>query len=99
MEPPILRRRSVSLGKLLYPVGRHPIADLWNNADGSLLRDIVRALNGVEWITVDVLRLGYQLDMSRAGVAEEPEPEHPVTLLISVREDSTSWEQGHAVGM
>ncbi|KAH8649001.1 hypothetical protein BGZ61DRAFT_469636 [Ilyonectria robusta] len=82
------------VGKLLNPVGRHPIVGLWNT-DGPLRRDIVLALDGVEWTVIDVLRLGYTRKMS----TETEEPEHPVTLLISVKTDSTPWEQGHAVVM
>ncbi|KAH6982194.1 hypothetical protein BKA56DRAFT_720531 [Ilyonectria sp. MPI-CAGE-AT-0026] len=82
------------IGKLLNPVGRHPIVGLWNT---ELQRDIVLALDGIQWNVIDVLRLGYERVLNTPEDAEQPE--HPVTLLISVKEDSTPWEQGHAVVM
>ncbi|KAH7128949.1 hypothetical protein EDB81DRAFT_764100 [Dactylonectria macrodidyma] len=79
------------VGKLLSSVRQHPIADLWNT-DGPLRREIVLALDGIQWTVIDVLRLGYQPRMT-----EELQLNHPVTLLISVKKDSTPWEQGHSV--
>ncbi|CAG9974904.1 unnamed protein product [Clonostachys byssicola] len=80
-------------GGIFYPVEKflspalpnHPIARLW---DGPLRKDIINALDGIDWISIDIVRLGLHENPDR-GL---PEPEQPHVLLISVA--NTTWGQG-----
>ncbi|KAL6409720.1 hypothetical protein AUP68_06109 [Ilyonectria robusta] len=57
------------IGKLLNPVGQHPIVGLWST---ELRRDIVLALDGIQWNVIDVLRLGYERVLNTPEDAEQP---------------------------
>ncbi|KPM34786.1 hypothetical protein AK830_g11792 [Neonectria ditissima] len=92
-EPP---RGNWPRGKLFDPVGQHRIANLWNDPSTSTLRqDIVEALGSIRWTAIDVLRLGYEAE----DFGAQEQQKNPITLLVSVESNSTSWEQGHAAVM
>lgn len=82
-----------SIPKCLYVVGEHAIAELWNDADSSLRRQILQVVDRVDWTAIDVLRVGYARDNGWTGERFR----RPVTILISVRACSTSFEQGSRV--
>ncbi|KAM5351921.1 hypothetical protein ACJ41O_004644 [Fusarium nematophilum] len=82
-----------SIGKILSPVGPHAIADPWNDFGSPLRRAIIQALDGINWSAIDILRIGYERSNHRTGEKFG----HPVTLLISVHKDSTTWAKGLAV--
>ncbi|KAH7171509.1 hypothetical protein EDB81DRAFT_837954 [Dactylonectria macrodidyma] len=84
-----------SIGKNFGPVGHHAIAKPWNDSTSSLRRAIVQALEGIDWSTIDILRIGYERTHGFTG----EEFAQPVTLLISVQKDSTTWAQGLPVVM
>ncbi|RSL58731.1 hypothetical protein CEP54_007621 [Fusarium duplospermum] len=80
--------------KTLDPVGQdHPIVAPWNDAAGPLRRDILEALESLQWVAIDILRIGYQ---SVRGTLDES-PSNPVTVLVSVVPGSTSWIAGAAI--
>lgn len=83
------------IGKVLDLVGKHKIVGLWNDSTGPLRRDILAAVASLNWTALDILRIGYQRDNEFTGQSFE----HPVTLLISVEKDSTSWSVGYATVM
>ena len=80
--------------KSLSPPGRHPLAPLWNDTNGTLRKDIIKALAAVEWHAIDVACLGYD---SLNG--EEPEGPQPITLFVSVEPATVAWEEGHRIVM
>ncbi|KAF4465761.1 hypothetical protein FALBO_7395 [Fusarium albosuccineum] len=84
-----------AIGKTFSPVGRHAIAKLWNDSTTPLRRAIIQAIDGIDWSTIDVLRIGYE----RTNGFTHEEFTHPVTLLISVQEGSTTWAQGLLVAI
>lgn len=84
-----------SVGKNFSPVGHHAIAKPWNDSTSPLRRAIVQALEGIDWRAIDVLRIGYERTNGFTGEVYA----HPVTLLVSVQEGSTTWAQGLAVVM
>ncbi|CAH0047561.1 unnamed protein product [Clonostachys solani] len=74
--------------KYLSPMSlNHKIAALWDG--GPLRKDIINALDGINWKAIEILRLGFHRDPDRP---EQPEPEHPHVLLVSVA--NTTWSQG-----
>ncbi|KAH7170105.1 hypothetical protein EDB81DRAFT_837107 [Dactylonectria macrodidyma] len=79
-----------SIGKNFSPVGHHAIAKPWNDSTSSLRRAIAHALEGIDWKAIDILRIGYERTNGFTG----EEFAHPVTLLVSVQKDSTTWAQG-----
>ncbi|RSL74978.1 hypothetical protein CEP51_011297 [Fusarium floridanum] len=79
-----------TLGKTLDPVGQHPIVALWNDSAGPLRRDILDALENIQWVAIDILRLGYQ----RVKDTMDESPINPVTVLVSVEPGSTTWSTG-----
>lgn len=83
------------IGKLLDPVGKHKIVGLWNDSTGPLRRDILNAVAYLNWTAIDILRIGYERKNELTGEIFD----HPVTLFISVGEDSTPWPLGHATVM
>ncbi|KAK7409259.1 hypothetical protein QQX98_008569 [Neonectria punicea] len=83
--------------KMLSPVGKHIIADLWNESNGPLRRDIIQALEGVKWTAIDILRIG--IDGDSVSDDETDTPEHAITFFISVVPNSTSFQQGFPVVM
>ncbi|KAJ4323453.1 hypothetical protein N0V84_004325 [Fusarium piperis] len=80
------------ISKCLYVVGEHAIAELWNDADSSLRRQILQVVKKVDWTAIDVLRVGYAHDNERTGERFS----RPVTVLISVKTGLT-FEQGYDV--
>ncbi|KAF4955235.1 hypothetical protein FSARC_11908 [Fusarium sarcochroum] len=67
------------------PIGQHPLVLLWNGSTGPLWRDILKALEETEWITIDIFRIGYE---SKGN---------PVKLLVTVEQGSTNWLAGWVV--
>ncbi|RSM21028.1 hypothetical protein CDV31_000075 [Fusarium ambrosium] len=87
------RDRESTLGKSLSLVGRdHPIIRLWNDRNSALRQGITPIIRGIDWTDVRVLRIGYDREYWTGE-----ESEQPVTLLIEVRKDSTSWEHAYTV--
>lgn len=94
---PWVRKRDgeYTLRKSLGLVGRnHPIIDQWIDYTGPLRQHINAILRGIDWTDLDLLRIGYD----RSYWTRE-EFEQPVTLMITVRKDSTSWVHAYAVAM
>ena len=61
-----------TVGQLMRPVGDHLIVDAWNKGmSGGLVPDIVEALQGIQWDTVDVLRMCYPNVESTPVVTKE----------------------------
>lgn len=76
--------------KFLAPVGNHPIVDYWKEGQ-ELPSRIIDAVNSLHWVAIDIVRIG-------ESIADRPNPSIetlPVVLLISVRHDSTTWENAH----
>ncbi|RSL70955.1 hypothetical protein CEP53_001661 [Fusarium sp. AF-6] len=65
---------------------------LWNDRNSALRQGITPIIRGIDWTDIRVLRIGYDRE-HRTG----QESEQPVTLLIEVRKDSTSWEHAYTV--
>lgn len=84
-----------SIGKNFSPVGPHPIAKPWNDSTSPLRRGIIEALKGIDWTAIDILRIGYGRSNDFTGEVYA----HPVNLLVSVQEGSTTWAQGIPVVM
>lgn len=80
--------------KSLTPPGRHHLIPLWNDINGDLRKDIIEALAGTEWHTIDLLRLGYN-----SPNGEEPDGPQPITLLVSIEPAKVAWEEAHRVVM
>ncbi|KAK7432258.1 hypothetical protein QQZ08_001203 [Neonectria magnoliae] len=83
--------------KILSPAGQHVIVDLWNDSAGPLRRDIVQALESVNWTAIDILRIG--IDRTSLSADETDTPEHAITFFISVVPNSTSFQQGFSIVM
>lgn len=67
------------IGKEIGPVGDHPIVDAWNKGmSGRLVPDIVEALRGIQWDTVDVLRMD---DPTCPGSIPQSTEEEELVLL------------------
>ncbi|VUC34496.1 unnamed protein product [Clonostachys rosea] len=82
--------------KSLSPASpNHKIASLWV-WDSPLQRDIFNALSGIDWKAIDVLRIG--LDPN-PECPEVPVPGRPHVLLVSVKPDSTTWQQAYPAVM
>lgn len=81
-----------NIGKTLDPVNQHPIVALWNDSAGPLRQEFLEALdlNGIRWVAVDILRLGYQRVI---GTLDEM-PLNPVTALVSVEPNTTTRAAG-----
>ncbi|EEU41586.1 uncharacterized protein NECHADRAFT_87804 [Fusarium vanettenii 77-13-4] len=78
-------------GKTLDPVDpQHPIVALWNDSAGRLRQDFLEALDRIQWVAIDILRLGYQ---NVRGTLDET-PLNPVTVLVSVAPNTTTWNVG-----
>lgn len=100
-QPKLIARSSISpwqfqqeewpIRKMLRPVFKHKIVGLWNNSTGPLRQDILAAVASLNWIALDVLRIGYD------DVFASESTEHPITLFISVEKDSTSWPVGYGI--
>lgn len=73
--------------KSLSPPGRHPLVTVWNDSTGPLRREIIEALSGINWLVINILRLGYDRKVE-AGVDERG----LVTLLVSVELESVTWD-------
>ncbi|KAG0129059.1 hypothetical protein HOY82DRAFT_418656 [Tuber indicum] len=73
--------------KVLRPVGRHPINDVW---EGNLPRKVIEHLDSkkVAFTSIDIVRIGY-----------EEEPFRPVILWIGVQPKSLSFENGTKVAL
>jgi hypothetical protein len=67
----------------------HAIQQPWNDPRGTLQQLIIRTLSDIDWTAIDILRVGYESAYENADRA----PECPVTMLISVSENSTSFHQ------
>ncbi|KAH7120283.1 hypothetical protein B0J13DRAFT_648988 [Dactylonectria estremocensis] len=80
--------------KSVEHVGRHRLADLWNDSMLSLQADIIRALEDVTWTSIDIHRVIYWSSPRTDRLTDRP-----AILLISVAPNSTSWAQGHEVVM
>ncbi|KAM0421227.1 hypothetical protein ACHAPT_010947 [Fusarium lateritium] len=90
-----LEQDQPSINKNFDPVGQHAIVQLWNNSTGPLRQDILRALYGVAWTAIDILRVGDERQKEALG----EEDGHPVTLLISVEPGSTPSQLVQRVAM
>ncbi|KAI9166364.1 hypothetical protein HJFPF1_02464 [Paramyrothecium foliicola] len=73
------------LAKDLTYIGRHPIVEPWNDANGPLRRAVLAALEGTAWTSIDILRIGY--------ANEDTMP----TLFVSVEPGSTDPEAGFSI--
>ncbi|KAF5631931.1 hypothetical protein F25303_9580 [Fusarium sp. NRRL 25303] len=81
--------------KKLYVATGHAIQQPWNDPQSSLQRLIIDALDRIDWTAIDILRIGYESyweDYRR-------KPERPVTMLICVSTNSTTFPQAEAVIM
>ena len=56
-----------------------------------MFEHIVEALEGIEWTTIDSVRIGY-----RYHIWERPEQRPPAGLWVGVKPGTTSWERGFA---
>ncbi|KAH7216865.1 uncharacterized protein BKA55DRAFT_717775 [Fusarium redolens] len=65
----------------------HKIQQPWNDLQGSLQQLIINTLSGIDWTAIDILRVSYE---------DTYEDKCPVTMLISVSKDSTSFRQAEA---
>ncbi|KAM6480614.1 hypothetical protein HDV62DRAFT_398456 [Trichoderma sp. SZMC 28011] len=73
--------------KTLHTVGRHPLLHrLWNDAGSSLRIQILQAINGIDWTSVDFLRVGHN-------------GEYQITLMVAVRPGTLPWNYGHTVAL
>ena len=91
------------LERQLYPIVSHPIIGKWD----VFKNEIIQALEtlAVQWVAVDVLRLGHKLP--DALIYEMRDPERPplnilsgpVVVLISVKPGSSSWTLGYEAAM
>ncbi|UPK99345.1 hypothetical protein LCI18_010280 [Fusarium solani-melongenae] len=87
--------RESTLGKSIGLVGRnHPMIDLWIDSTSPLRQNINAILRGIDWTALEFLRIGYD-----TTYWTREEFEQPVTLMITVRKDSTSWTHAYAVVM
>ncbi|KAF5704145.1 hypothetical protein FMUND_12688 [Fusarium mundagurra] len=91
---PWSQRREWPDRKKLDVATGHAIQQPWNDPQGSLQRLIVGVLTlaRIDWTAIDILRVGY------VSFGEDPRrtPERPVTMLISVSTDSTTFQQAKA---
>ncbi|KAL6693657.1 hypothetical protein J3F84DRAFT_68575 [Trichoderma pleuroticola] len=73
--------------RVLQPVGRHPrLQQQWNDGSSSLRGQILGAVGGINWIALDILRVGLN-------------GEYTLTLMIAVLPDSLSWSDGHPIAL
>ncbi|KAL6822558.1 hypothetical protein V8C40DRAFT_280565 [Trichoderma camerunense] len=71
--------------RVLQPVGRHPqLHQQWNDGSSSLRAEILKAVDGINWTALDILRVGLN-------------GEYTLTLMIAVLPDSLSWSDGHPI--
>ena len=78
-----------TLRGLIRPVGDHPIVDAWNKGmSGRLLPDIVEALRGIQWNTMDVLQVCYPSAAQSTPTVTEEERVGTVTVFIIVPNNS-----------
>lgn len=71
--------------RVLQPVGRHPqLHQQWNDGSSSLSAQILKAVDGINWTALDILRVGLN-------------GEYTLTLMIAVLPDSLSWRDGHPI--
>ncbi|KAL5593144.1 hypothetical protein FOBRF1_012246 [Fusarium oxysporum] len=70
----------------------HKIQQLWNDPQGSLRKLIIGNLSGIDWTAIDILRVGYEDAYQDADRLSQC----PVTMLISVTENSASFRQAEA---
>ncbi|KAF4423769.1 hypothetical protein F53441_14245 [Fusarium austroafricanum] len=67
----------------------HKMQQPWNDPQGSLEPLIINALTCINWSAIDILCVGFK----RAYEDPRQPSEHPVTMLISVPKNSTSFRQ------
>ncbi|KAL6355068.1 hypothetical protein LRP88_11545 [Fusarium phalaenopsidis] len=79
--------------KRLGPVGEHAIVEPWNDGHSSLRRQLLQAVQELDWTAIDVLRIGYERENNRTG----EEFDNPVTVLISVKIGLTAFEPAYDV--
>ncbi|KAL7787604.1 hypothetical protein V8C43DRAFT_323961 [Trichoderma afarasin] len=73
--------------RVLQPVGRHPqLHQQWNDGSSSLRAEILKAVDGINWTALDILRVGLN-------------GEYTLTLMIAVLPDSLSWSDGHPIAL
>ncbi|KAL6788523.1 hypothetical protein J3E68DRAFT_444266 [Trichoderma sp. SZMC 28012] len=73
--------------RVLQPVGRHPqLHQQWNDGSSSLRAQILKAVDGINWTALDILRIGLN-------------GEYTLTLMIAVLPDSLSWRDGHPIAL
>lgn len=87
----VFQQDQFPIHKRLRTVADHAVVDLWNNSDGPLRQEILAALDGIDWTAVDILRVGYERDNTSSGRSFDS----PVTLLISVKPDSTPFNKAY----
>ncbi|UPL03485.1 hypothetical protein LCI18_014419 [Fusarium solani-melongenae] len=80
-----------SIKKRLGTVGEHAIIEPWNDSESSLRRQILQAVQELDWTAIDVLRIGYERKNNETG----EEFDNPVTLLISVKIGSGDFEDAY----
>lgn len=85
-------------GQILYKtldyIGKHPIIALWNHSAGPLRHRTLQVIDRLKWTAVNILRLGYERLINDPNV-----PLGPVTMLISVKHESTSWSLGLSIAL
>ncbi|KAF5591519.1 uncharacterized protein FSUBG_10445 [Fusarium subglutinans] len=79
--------------KRLYVATGHAIQQPWNDPNSPLQRLIIATLDGIDWTAIDILRIGYK----SFGDDYRRIPELPVTMLISVSTNSTTFQEAEAV--
>ncbi|KAF9778096.1 hypothetical protein IL306_004259 [Fusarium sp. DS 682] len=70
----------------------HRIQRAWNDPQGQLQPLIFDALGDMDWTAIDILRIGYE----DAFLHPDRTSECPVTILVSVSEGSTSFQQAES---
>ncbi|KAF5251024.1 hypothetical protein FANTH_3785 [Fusarium anthophilum] len=78
--------------KRLFVATGHAIQQPWNDPNSSLQRLIIATLDGIDWTAIDILRIGYE----SYGDDYRRIPERPVTMLISVSTNSTTFQVAEA---
>ncbi|KAH7310567.1 hypothetical protein B0I35DRAFT_481871 [Stachybotrys elegans] len=80
-------RKDTTYRKQLFPVDDGRLASLWNQprTPGTLKFDLINSLDGLEWSSIDLLRIGFP---------RRPDEGRPTVVLVTVRPGSTTGEDG-----
>ncbi|KAF4999194.1 hypothetical protein FGRMN_2653 [Fusarium graminum] len=95
-DDPVCLRAGHFVPKTVDPVGQHEIVSHWG-PHSVMRQQIIEVLVDIDWTIIDILRIGYTRQARWFNHDDGPEPAKPVTLLISVRPNTTTWNAGIAV--